>query len=125
MAPPSGPMSGVMLGVLAGFTASSITGHWLTLVMVSMAKHGGDFLGPPRRRLIGLLPFATLLHPRAWLVGAALYFTGRILFRGLNPLWTWVAFGFYCALGFFGVAAPAGQARKNRRKRKIHQKQTK
>ncbi len=124
MAPPSGPMSGVMLGVLAGFTVSSITGHWLTLVMVSMAKHGGDFLGPPRRRLIGLLPFATLLHPGAWLVGAALYFTGRILFGGLNPLWTWVAVGFYGALAFLGVAALAGQARTNRRKRKIDQERT-
>src|SRR5258706_14580420 len=100
MAPPSGPMSGVMLGVLAGFTVSSITGHWLTLVMVSMAKHGGDFLGPPRRRVICLPPFATLLHPCAWLVGAALYFTGRIPFGGVDPLWTLVAFGFYVARAY-------------------------
>src|SRR5258706_15827754 len=118
MAPPSGPMSGVMLGVLAGFTVSSITGHWLTLVMVSMAKHGGGFLGPPRRRLISLLPFATPLHPGAWLVGAALYFTGRILFGGVNPLWTGGAVGFYWAPAFFGGAGLAGQAREKKRERK-------
>src|SRR5260221_13747541 len=98
MAPPSGPMSGVMLGVLAGFTVSSITGHWLTLVMVSMAKHGGDFLGPPRRRLIGMLPFATLLHPGAWLRGAFHYFPSCLLFGGAHPLLTWVAVGFFGAL---------------------------
>jgi hypothetical protein len=47
--------------------AISQMGHWVTLMVTTLAKHGGDFLGEPRRRLLFAFPFVALLHPGLWL----------------------------------------------------------
>jgi hypothetical protein len=58
-----GPMIWFVGGFFAGQLVSSIAARFLGLVLTSVAKHGGEFLGPPRRRLLGVLPIAAVLHP--------------------------------------------------------------
>ena len=58
-------------GLFAGMLLWVQFTRWVALLYVSGSKEGGDFLGPPKRRLLWATPFLALLHPAPWLVGAA------------------------------------------------------
>jgi hypothetical protein len=100
-------IAGLVFGLILGFVAGQVfwatVGRWLGLVLTSTAKHGGDFLGPPRRRLIAMLPFAAVLHPGLWLVLVVLYFTVRILTGRLGSFWTWTAVCFYSTVALLTI----------------------
>lgn len=94
--------------ILAGFMGGGLLAtqlmRWGLLLWVAMTKHGGDFLGAPRRRLLWAVPVVALLHPAPYLlvvVVIALYRESQGAMGG----------PFICVLvGLCGYLATAGLA---------------
>jgi hypothetical protein len=88
----------------AGFFAGMILWvqftRWMGLLYVSGSKDGGDFLGPPKRRLLWAIPFLAVLHPAPWLIGAAGIFAFRALRADAGGGGTWFFGGLSLALLF-------------------------
>jgi hypothetical protein len=82
-------------GLASGMFASSLLSKWLSLIHTTISKHGGDFLGAPKRRLLWALPFVLFLHPGAWPIGIAVVLTVRVISGALNLDWLWFLGGFY------------------------------
>src|SRR3954466_7260583 len=74
--------------------------RWAILLYVSASKNGGDFLGPPKRRLLWAIPFLALLHPAPWLLGAAVFFMFRAMRGDTGAGWSWFLGGLALALVF-------------------------
>jgi hypothetical protein len=73
----------LLVGFIGGGFLVTQLMRWGLLVWVLLTKHGGDFLGAPRRRLLWVFPFVALLHPAPYLLVAvvlALYrmFQGKV-----------------------------------------------
>jgi hypothetical protein len=92
---------------IAGFFAGSLFFQqilrWGALIWVATTTHGGDFLGPPRRRLLWVLPFVVLLHPAPYLVAFLIGLTVWALLGKAGPVWPWLLGGFYLNLTFSGL----------------------
>lgn len=56
---------------------------------MSGSKHGGDFLGPPKRRLLWATPALALLHPAPWLIGVAAVLGFRTFRADSTEGWGW------------------------------------
>ena len=69
--------------------------RWFALIHVTVAKEGGDFLGPPKRRLVWATPLVAALHPAPWLI-SGIAFAGVLSFRDDTAT---RAHGFFVALG--------------------------
>src|SRR5881398_2423659 len=73
--------------------------RWAALLHTTLGLHSGDFLGPPKRRLLWATPLVLLVHPAPYfLVGtiiAVLTARGRI-----SGGWVWLLVGF-CAYAAF------------------------
>jgi hypothetical protein len=78
-----------LLGIVAGMFLWAQMTRWVVLLYVSGSREGGDFLGPPKRRLIWAIPFLTLLHPTPWIIGAAIFFAIRAFRGSIGPGWAW------------------------------------
>src|SRR4051812_48114071 len=93
----------LVLGVL-GFVAGTLLWtqftRWVGLLYVSGSKHGGDFLGEPKRRLLWAIPVVALLHPAPWLVCAAAIAGVRTLRASAGRGWGWFFGGLSVALLF-------------------------
>jgi hypothetical protein len=85
--------------VAAGFVSAIVfvgpLAHWVVLVRATLGLHGGDFLGPPRRRLLWFTPFAILLHPVPYFVVGTVVLTALAVVRLLSAGWLWFFAGFY------------------------------
>ena len=75
-----GAMAGMLLGALLIMQLS----RWGLLLYVNVTKHGGDFLGEPRRRLLWAFPFVALLHPALWALVAVLWSALHVLRHGAS-----------------------------------------
>jgi hypothetical protein len=93
--------------LLLGFFAGSLVGtqviRWGLLLWVSTTTHGGDFLGPPKRRLLWVFPFALLLHPTPYLVVFLLVFTVWTLQGKVGSIAPWLLGGFYLYIALVGL----------------------
>lgn len=92
------------LGFFAAALLLSVVGHWAAVLGAVLGKHGGDFLGPPKRRLLWAAPLA-IVHPAPFLIVAALaggVMAGLVL---LGRSWEWFFAGLYGALAYVGVFA--------------------
>jgi hypothetical protein len=74
--------------------------RWILLIRTTIVPCGGDFLGPPKRRLLWATPFALLMHPAPYiLLGicwiAALAATGRLSYP-----WPLILGGFSAGAAF-------------------------
>jgi hypothetical protein len=85
-------------GLIAGMLLWVHVMRWVGLLYVSQAKDGGDFLGPPKRRLLWALPVFALLHPAPWLVGATAFVAFRAFRAGAASGWRWFFGGLILAL---------------------------
>ena len=90
------------LGFILGMVVVPLLLRWAALLHTTLGLHGGDFLGPPKRRLLWATPLVLLVHPAPYfLVGtiviAVLAARGRI-----SGGWMWLLIGF-CAYGAFMV----------------------
>jgi uncharacterized membrane protein YhhN len=71
-----------IMAILDFFTGSLVIQQilrWITLLSVATAKQGDDFLGPPRRRLLWVVPFVVFFHPGLYMIGALIVSTGFCL----------------------------------------------
>jgi hypothetical protein len=92
----------VLLGVMAGSLIGTQTGRWIALIWISTTQHSGDFLGPPRRRLLWALPFIVIVHPAPYIICMVAAVTS-CCFRGRMPVgWAWFLAGFYLYLVLVG-----------------------
>jgi hypothetical protein len=85
-------------GFFAGMMLWAQFTRWVGLLLVSGSKDGGDFLGPPKRRLIWVIPFLALVHPAPWLLGAAIFFAFRSIRGATGAGWIWFFGGVVLAL---------------------------
>lgn len=96
------PLAAFALGLVAATLLLSVISHWTTLLVTVVGKHGGDFLGPPKRRLLWAAPLA-IVHPAPILIVAALAggaMAGLIL---LGRYWEWFFAGFYSFVAYAGL----------------------
>ena len=84
----------VLAGFLAGGLFVSYVMRWCALIFTTSAKHGGDFLGPPRRRLVWALPFLALLHPAPYILCVAAIVAFRQFHSSSDSAWIWCLGGF-------------------------------
>lgn len=89
------PILAAILGVVAAMIFMSPFVHWLALVQTSLVKHGGVFLGPAKRRLLPMAPFAVLFHPVPYLIVALLVTSVLVISGSLAKEWWWFLGGFY------------------------------
>jgi hypothetical protein len=87
-----------LIGFFAGSLFSSQLTRWGALLWVSTTKHGGDFLGPPKRRLLWALPFVALLHSAPYLIALIIVLTVYALQGKVGSPWLWFLGGFYAYL---------------------------
>jgi hypothetical protein len=88
--------------------------RWLGLLYVTASKEGGDFLGPPKRRLLWAIPFVALLHPAPWLIGIFGFFAVRAISSDAAGDGNWFLGGVTVALFFMTLLALTTLARLGR-----------
>ena len=108
----------LILGFLAGSLFSSYLMRWCALVFTSSAKHGGDFLGPPRRRIVWALPFVTLLHPAPYIFCLVALVAFRQFHGASASAWLWF-FGAFGVSVLFNGLRTASMILKLRRNRTV------
>ena len=89
------PLAFFLPGFLFGMILTPAAMRWVALVHTSLTKQGGDFLGPPRRRLLWVTPFVILFHPTPYLIAALLVVSALALAGRLSGGWLWMVGGFY------------------------------
>ena len=93
----------LFLGFFAGTLFGAQMLRWGALLWVSTTTHGGDFLGPPKRRLLLVLPFVLLLHPAPYLVAFVFVFT-VLAFQGkVGTMWLLLLGGIYVYVAIAGL----------------------
>ena len=108
------------MAIAGFFSAMFVVTQWLryaALFLVAFNRHGGDFLGPPRRRLLWISPFVVLFHPGVYLLIALLVVTGLYLQNRVASGWGWFLAGFYVYIVFL-VLSLASRYRRIRRQTK-------
>ena len=114
--------TGLPLIAILGFVAGSFVAQqvlrWIALLSVVTAKQGGDFLGPPRRRLLWAVPFVVILHPALYIISALLVITILGLFHRLAGGWSWFLVGLYIYVIVTGLSIVSRYRRIRRRSRK-------
>ncbi len=78
--------------------------RWIALLSVVIANQQGEFLGPPRRRLLWVVPFAFFLHPGLYSVGALMIITVLCLLNRLSGAWGWFLAGLYTYVAVTGLS---------------------
>ena len=97
------PVALVLAGFLVGMILTPAVMRWAVLVHTSLAKQSGDYLGPPRRRLLWFAPFVIVFNPAPYLL-AALGFVTFLAFAGrLSAGWPWLLGGFYAYAVLLGI----------------------
>ena len=90
--------------VAAGFAAGILLLprllHWFGLIYTSITPQQGDFLEPPKRRLLWVSPFLFLVHPAPYLVIALIVVSVLTLLGRMAAPWTWLLLGFYSYAAF-------------------------
>ncbi len=104
---------------VAGFFAGGVVVQQvlrlIALLTVTTAKQGGDFLGPPQRRLLWAVPFVVFFQPGIYAIGALVVITGCYLLNRLGGEWGWFLTGLYLHVTVSGVSI-ASRYRRFRRK---------
>ena len=98
-------------GFLAGMILWVQFTRWVGLLYVSGSREGGDFLGPPKRRLLWAIPFLALLHPAPWLIGMAGIFAFRAFRADADGSGAWFFGGLSLALLFMTLTTVSVLAR--------------
>jgi hypothetical protein len=95
----------LLVGFMGGsFLVTRLT-HWGLLVWVSLTKHGGDFLGAPRRRLLWVFPFVALLHPTPYFLVVVVLALYRMLQAKVGAPLLCVLLGLALYLAVTGLTA--------------------
>jgi hypothetical protein len=88
------PAAAVALGFLVGVVLVPILLRWFVLANTVFGLHGGDFLGPPKRRLLWTAPIVLLLNPLPYVIVAIIVLAVEFA-RDPRPVaGVWLALGF-------------------------------
>jgi hypothetical protein len=107
-----------IIAILGFFTGSLVVQQilrWIALLSVATAKQGGDFLGPPRRRLLWVVPFVVFFHPGSYMISALIVSTGLCFLEWPGGEWGWFLMGLYIYVIVSGLLI-ASKYRRIRRK---------
>lgn len=85
-------------GFFAGTLLWAQLTRWAVLLYVSASKDGGDFLGPPKRRLLWAAPVVALLHPAPWMAGMAVFLAIGAFRAQAASGWAWFFGGLTLAI---------------------------
>jgi len=102
-------------GFFVGSVAVQQLLRWTALLSVATSRQEGDFLGPPRRRLLWVVPFVVLLHPGLYIIAALVTITNCYLRHQLSSEWGWFLVGVYINIIVTGLRI-ASRYRRFRRK---------
>lgn len=106
---------------IAGFFSAALVVtqglRCVALLGLAFSPHGGDFLGPPRRRLLWIAPFVVLFHPGAYLLSALVVLTFLYLQNRLASGWGWFFAG-VCVYFVLVALSIASRYRRIRRRTK-------
>lgn len=91
------------LGFLVAIFFAPMMTRWAALLGAVLGKHGGDFLGAPKRRLVWAAPLAMVIHPAPFLVAAVLAGGAMAGLGLLGRSWEWFFAGLYSYLACAGV----------------------
>jgi hypothetical protein len=108
-------------GALLGTILIPVIMRWILLIHTSITTQSGDFLGPPRRRLLWFAPAVFLFHPAPYIVIALLVASVRAAIGRVSTGWLWFLVGFYAyavMIGFLVVPRVLALRRINRDARK-------
>lgn len=108
-------LSAFALGLFAATLVLSVSTHWAALLATVLGKHGGDFLGPPKRRLLWAVPLV-IVRPAPFLLAAALGGGAMAALTLLGRSCEWFFAGFYCSLGYVGLVASIAWRRSKARR---------
>jgi uncharacterized membrane protein YadS len=102
-------------GFVLGMFIFPLLLRWAALVHTTLGLHSGDFLGPPKRRLLWAAPLVLLVHPAPYFIVGTLV-VAVLAARGRIPAgWVWLLVGL-CAYALF-IGAIATRALMTARKR--------
>jgi hypothetical protein len=107
-----------IIAILGFFTGSLLVQQilrWIVLLSVATAKQGGDFLGPPRRRLLWVVPFIVFFHPGVYMIGALIVGTGLCLLNWPGGGWGWFLVGLYTHIIVSGLSIASRYRRRKLR----------
>ena len=77
--------------------------RWLGLIYTTITPQQGDFLGPPKRRLLWASPFLFLFHPTPYLIIGVIVVSVFTLLGRMSAPWTWLLLGFYSYTAFLSL----------------------
>ena len=106
-----------VIAVAGFFSGSVVVIQWwryVALLVVAFSRHGGDFLGPAKRRLLWISPIVVLFHPGACLLAALVVVTSLYLQNRVASGWGWFLAGFYVYVVFAALSS-ASRYRRIRR----------
>lgn len=93
--------------VVAGFVAAVFllpqALNWLGLIYTTITPQQGDFLGPPKRRLLWASRFLFLFHPMPYLIIGVITVSVFTLLGRMPAPWTWLLLGFYSYTTFLSL----------------------
>lgn len=100
-------MEAVLIAV-CGFVAGQLIVkqvlQWIALLSAATTKQGGDYLGPPRRRLLWVAPFVVILHPGLYIISALVIITAFYVLSRLHGEWGWFLLGLYIYVILVGLS---------------------
>jgi hypothetical protein len=87
-----------LMGFLAGTLLWTQLTRWVLLLYTVGSKHGGDYLGPPKRRLIWAAPIVGLIHPAPWLICVTVFLGVHAYRVQAGARWAWFYGGLSLAI---------------------------
>jgi len=103
-----------ILGFFVGLSFWTQFTRWVVLMATTGSKHGGDFLGPPRRRLLWAVPFVAVLHPVPWRLGAGVIASFMSFHNAAGFGWTWFFGGLWLGVLLMALTTAVVLARVRR-----------
>ena len=90
-------------GFVVGTVVVPLLLRWASLLRITLGLHGGDFLGPPKRRLLWATPLVLLVHPAPYFL-AGIVVVAVLAARGrISVGWVWLFLGFCAYAVFMGI----------------------
>jgi len=102
------------VGFAISLVVSPLLMRWAVLMHTALSRHGGDFLGAPKRRLMWMAPLLFVLHPAPYLLIALILILTRVHSATLSTEWVWGILGFVAYLALVGTNIFVAVARRRR-----------
>ena len=91
------------LGYIAGMVVVPSLLRWAALLHTTLGRQGGDFLGPPKRRLLWAVPLVLLVHPAPYLLAGTVIIVVLAVRGRISREWVWPLVGLCTYALFMGM----------------------